>query len=347
MRARTIRVAALATAAALTAAGCTGDNPEADTSVGSSVEAAPSGASAESTSDESASGGAAPADSESSVVPDGSQESGPGTTAATDSAGWEGIDFLNFDYQLSEEVVTVTDGELTRGEQGDDDYLHFMVNEVLFGDIGGDDDTEEAIVTIFYTPGGTGRFTDAYVYSLVDGEPQLVGRAGVGDRALGGIVGVKVDGGDMLVLRDEGEGACCPTRRVRTRHHLDQSGLVEVGDATEGTLVFVTDDEGPPVEITFLPGTTSAFIVVDSSSPELTTFEATEGQEATITVDDRGEVDHGTAVELVYQAGEEILLTVARGDSGRVTLPASGFYALRAVTDDEANTQLMLELDIH
>lgn len=278
-----------------------------------------------------------------------------GSTDSSSTAGsadepappdWADVDFLNHLYALGDvhEAFVTVDGEFDRGEIGDEDFLSFSVVGVDYGDIGGGD-LDEAVVTIAYYTGGTGQFSDVLVYAIDSGEPVLLDRAGVGDRGLGGIARVVVEADELVIDRSEGQAACCPDRRIRTRFRLDAGRLVAVSTPVEGALIFVTATEPEPPEIKFLRGTTSAFIVGDVTDGSFAILEAGRGQLLTLTVDDVEGLAAVEAVELVDDRNE-VLLSVRPGGSEGVTLPYDGFYSLHGATGSVAAPYVEFELSI-
>ncbi|NNF00687.1 MAG: hypothetical protein HKN25_16850, partial [Pyrinomonadaceae bacterium] len=103
------------------------------------------------------------------------------------------IDFQNFTYDADycggqgKRRITVTDGKFFEEKKVDDytERMFFSIYDVAFGDLDGDR-IEEAIILSICNMGGTGNFSEAYIYKLENGKPvrklTLVG----GDRAFGG-----------------------------------------------------------------------------------------------------------------------------------------------------------------
>lgn len=271
----------------------------------------------------------------------------PEQASGPQAGEWAEIDFLNFSYSQDfddDDVFSTVDGEFVRGEFGDPDFLSFSVVEVVYGDIGGGD-TDEAMVSVAYNTGGTGQFSNVFVYEVVAGEPILLDRAGVGDRALGGIVEVEMEADELVIGRYDGEAACCPDRRVDVRYRLESGRLVAVSDPAETATIFVSSSDSVAPEIKFLVGTTSAFIVGDVSDDSFAILEAGRGQLLTLTMEELEGVTAVQGVELVDD-NDEVLLTVGPGSSESVTLPYDGFYSLQGVSGGGAGPQVELELSI-
>lgn len=148
------------------------------------------------------------------------------------------VDFKNFTYEPfcaapddKPEKITVKNGEYTR-DKGDD-KLYFAVGEVTYGDVNGDKQTD-AIITSTCNTGGTGNFSEGFIYELKNDKPVLLARISGGDRAYGGIRSAEVKEGLIFVERnDPGEGgaSCCPELAITTKYKLDGSKLVEGGNS--------------------------------------------------------------------------------------------------------------------
>src|SRR5215212_2165008 len=87
------------------------------------------------------------------------------------------IDFKNFTYEpycVGEEKrkITVKNGEYTLNK-GDYDRMYFTVTNVTYGDANGDQ-IEDAIVLTICNTGGTGQFSEGFIYGVKDGKPELL-----------------------------------------------------------------------------------------------------------------------------------------------------------------------------
>ena len=350
LRVRNVAVVAVFAALGLITAGCGEDSQvgagvavvdQSTTSTGD-VEPSPTGESEVTTNPESN-----PSTSDGSTG-DGGESS---TTAGSASPDWASVDFENFEYRLEAigDPFTVTDGEFRRGEPGSTDFAYVKVFDVGIGDIG-DGPEQEAYVSIFFNAGGTGQFSDVLVYGWANGGPELLDRAGTGDRGLGGVADATIDGDTLRITQDEGDAACCPDRRVTVGHQIQDGRLNQVSGPVEQALIFVDDVSLPP-EIKFLRGTTSAVVAGESSGGEVAFFEAGNGQRLTLVVDalhgldplDSFEVVE--AIEVVDSASGQVLLTVEADQTGTVVLPTAGFYSLRALAGGELRV-FEFEMDI-
>jgi hypothetical protein len=175
------------------------------------------------------------------------------------------VDFKNFTYVLGDlsgenkMKVTVKNGEFFRDKE--DDKLYFSVQGVEYGDINGDGN-EEAIVWTVYNSGGTGNFSDGFVFTLKNGKPIVLTGFEGGDRAEGGLVSAKVSDGILFVERNSpGEfgGACCPQVIETTRYKWNGKRLAQVGKIESRELY-------PATRISFKRG--SSVSVFDVSIPK-------------------------------------------------------------------------------
>ncbi len=151
------------------------------------------------------------------------------------------VDFKNFTYPAfcaseDAESVTVTNGELSTEKQEDGyvDRFYFKVFDIAYGDLDSDQRNEAIVLTVCNT-GGTGNFSEGFIYTLKSGGPVLLARIPGGDRADGGLRRAFVEGGFLVVdSNDPGEdgGACCPQVIVTTKYRLSGDKIEQVGDET-------------------------------------------------------------------------------------------------------------------
>ncbi len=151
------------------------------------------------------------------------------------------VDFKNFTYPAfcaSEETenVTVKDGEFSSEKQEDGyvDRFLFKVFDVAYGDLNADG-REEAIVLTVCNTGGTGNFSEGFIFTPGTRVPVLTARIPGGDRADGGLRKAFVDDGLLVVdSNDAGEdgGACCPQIIVTTKYRLLGDRIAKVGNET-------------------------------------------------------------------------------------------------------------------
>ncbi|MGD9627748.1 MAG: hypothetical protein AB7V18_00690 [Pyrinomonadaceae bacterium] len=167
------------------------------------------------------------------------------------------VDFKNFTYAAfcvgdTAENVTVKDGEFSRETQEDGyvDRFYFRVFDIAYGDLTGDAAPEAVILTVCNT-GGTGNFSEGFIYTLQGGKPKLLAHLEGGDRAYGGLRGSRIENGVLTVdSNDVGEmgGACCPEFVVSTKYKLTAGKLVAIGRPLKRPLV-------PTTRVAFARGT--------------------------------------------------------------------------------------------
>ncbi len=147
------------------------------------------------------------------------------------------VDFGNFAYPAfcageESETITVEDSEYAyeTKEDGHTDRRYFKVSAPEFGDLTGDGKDEAVIISVCNT-GGTGNFTEGYIYSIKGGKPELIARLPGGDRADGGLRSAKVVNKQLVIeSNDTGElgGACCPEFIVTSKFRLQGEKLIAV-----------------------------------------------------------------------------------------------------------------------
>jgi len=148
------------------------------------------------------------------------------------------VDFKNFTYEPScaydeNKRITVKNGEYSYEKPADGytDRFYFKAFEISYGDLNGDN-SEEAVVLTECNTGGTGNFTEGFIYTLKDRKPVLFTKIPGGDRAEGGLRTARVDNGQLIVeSNDPGEtgGACCPEFILTTHYDVSTGKLKQVG----------------------------------------------------------------------------------------------------------------------
>lgn len=180
------------------------------------------------------------------------------------------IDFKNFTYQPSctyedKKSITVKNGEFTSEKQEDGyvDRFYFNVTSVTYGDLSADN-SEEAVVLTVCNTGGTGNFSEGFIYTLKGEKPVLFATIPGGDRADGGLRSARVDNGQLVVeSNDPGEngGACCPQVVVTTRYDVTGGKLKQIGKEEKHDLV-------PSQRVSFPKGTSGTTISVKIPAEE-------------------------------------------------------------------------------
>lgn len=174
------------------------------------------------------------------------------------------VDFKNFTYQPycageATQKVTVKDGEfsLVKEMDGYTDRFYFNVFSVTYGDLTGDQQPEAVVLTVCNT-GGTGNFSEGFVYAMKAGRASLLTRIEGGDRAYDGLRSAIVENGILAVDRnDVGEagGACCPEFAVTTKYKLTGGKLIISGKPVRRELY-------PSAPLKFAKGASSAVLKV-------------------------------------------------------------------------------------
>lgn len=250
------------------------------------------------------------------------------------------VDFKNFTYYpfcASEDGKTaiVTKGDGTFSRTSEDDPLFFSSEVKAYGDVDGDG-KDEALVFSICNTGGTGQFTEGFLYSLKEGKPELLDRIAGGDRAYGGLFGGKIAGGKITIERyDVGEagGACCPEFAVTETYEWNGDELREVGTATRKELYPIT-------RLSFDKGKSSATQTIKLKAGDgLQRFmvEARAGQTLTVTTDTKD-----AAVE--FLRGEAETTDLPNGFSA--DLKANSEYVFQVRTLSEAAAEVTFTVTI-
>jgi hypothetical protein len=118
----------------------------------------------------------------------------------------EEVDFANFTYPAFAGLssVPVRNGDHCSPP---DREVCVTVGGPVFGDLNGDGLPEAALSLHAIFRSGNGSHSEGLVYSLVDGQPRLIGRFAGGDRGNGGIIEYKIRRQRLVVLRLQ---ASCP-----------------------------------------------------------------------------------------------------------------------------------------
>lgn len=250
------------------------------------------------------------------------------------------VNFKNFTYMahcLSEEPqkITVKNGVYSYAKQEDGyvDRFEFRIFEIKYGDVNGDR-SEEAIILSVCNTGGTGNFSEGFVYSMKSGKPSLIARIPGGDRADGGLRRTYVDGGMLVVesnaMSDMG-GLCCPEFVVTTKYRV-----------AGGKLQKRSESKAPvdaPERIRFDPGKSGATFVANVGGSDTKKFVvgARAGQTLSVSID----VDMATLR----------MITEARVTEGirnfRAVLPKSGDYVFEILNESATEQDIKVNVKIN
>lgn len=190
--------------------------------------------------------------------------------AAYPQTGIHSVDFKNFAYPAicageKPETITVKNGEFSSERQMDGyvERMYFNVFDTSYGDLDGDGRDEAVILSVCNT-GGTGNFSEGFIYTERAGKPFLIARIPGGDRAYGGLRSAKIENATLIVeSSDPGENgaSCCPKLVTTTRYRLSGSKIVAVGKPQRRDLF-------PSERINFARGTAGTVFEVIIPSAE-------------------------------------------------------------------------------
>lgn len=248
------------------------------------------------------------------------------------------IDFKNFTYEPycageDSAKITVKKGEyaLDKG----DDKLFFAVTDVAYGDLTGDGSEEAVILTVCNT-GGTGQFSEGFIYAMKDGKIELLTRIEGGDRAYGGLRSAKIENGLLVVGRnDVGEqgGACCPEFVVMAKYKLEGKTLKQSGSDERRELY-------PAERVKFEKGTTSTTVNIKLTNDEdikRLSIGAQDGQFLNVWSDSKD-------VSISLFKGEAEVKK--EGDFLEATLKESGDFVIQVQKIGEKNVSTAIGIEI-
>ena len=199
------------------------------------------------------------------------------------------IDFKNYSYSAfcagdEPESLTVKNGEFSKETPHDGyvDRLYFVVTDVAYGDLNGDKRDEAIVLTVCNT-GGTGNFSEGFVFTMKGAKATIASRIPGGDRAYGGLRTTRVENGLLIVdSNDPGKNgaACCPELIMTTTYKLVGNKLTKVGKPT-------SRDIYPTERVTFAKGMSGKTFRVTIPEEEGRRYiiGARVGQTLTVTVD--------------------------------------------------------------
>jgi hypothetical protein len=250
------------------------------------------------------------------------------------------IDFQNYTYQpycAGEEPqkVTVKSGEFSDEKQVDGytDRFFFKIYDTTLGDLNGDGAKEAVILSVCNT-GGTGNFTEGFIYTMRSGKPVMLARIQGGDRAHGGIRSAVVVNGLLVVdSNDAGEegGACCPEYVIKSTYKLVNGKLIEQGKPVRRELY-------PKEPLKFAKGASSAMlkVTVQAQDRKRFTLGARAGQVMTVKVN-----SEKVSVRLLEDA-----LVTEGANSFTAKLQKNGTYTIELSNYEEVPVVVTLSVGI-
>lgn len=262
------------------------------------------------------------------------------TVAVPAQTDIHGVDFKNFTYSAScagekPEKVTIKDGEFLRETKMEDytDRFSFGVMAITYGDLNGDGKDEAVVLSICNT-GGTGQFTEGFVFTMKAGKPTLWQRIPGGDRADGGLVKATVEGGLLLIEANESStnsGACCPEFTVTEKYRLTANKMVAVGKGVRRELY-------PRERLSFDKGTSGKTFTVKIGSYDRKRYVLSAGAGQTMTVST--DVD-GADARLLDDA------EVTDGkNSFTAKLPKKGDYTIEVANNTDSEQTITVTVKI-
>jgi hypothetical protein len=251
------------------------------------------------------------------------------------------VDFKNFTYEAScafEEAkkITVADGEVSEEKEVDGytDRFFFKVFDTAYGDLDGDKKDEAIVLTVCNT-GGTGNFTEGFIYGMNDGKPVLLARIPGGDRAYGGLREARVENGLLVVeSNDVGEagGACCPEFVVTSRYKVTDGKLAESGKSDRRELY-------PKERVKFPKGASGTIFKTTIPAQEVKRFTlgARAGQTLTVSLDSKS-----GSLRLLEDAEvkDEITKITAK-------LPNNGDYTFEVQNFEDKDLEITISVKIN
>ena len=250
------------------------------------------------------------------------------------------VDFKNFTYQPSctyedKKNITVKNGEFSAEKQEDGyvDRFYFNISSVTYGDLNGDN-SEEAVVLTICNTGGTGNFSEGFVYTLKGDKPVLFVTIPGGDRADGGLRSARVDNGQLVVeSNDPGEngGACCPQVVITARYDLSTGKLKKIG-AVERRDLF------PLQRINFAKGTSGTTMTVK--------IPAGEGRRYIVGARAGQILDVSTNTDKADLRLLEDAETTQNTNGFSATLPKSGDYTVEVTNFEDSPLEVILNIRI-
>lgn len=258
------------------------------------------------------------------------------------------VDFKNFTYQPycvgsedQTESVTVKNGEFSEEKKVDDftERFYFNIFSVVYGDVNGDK-KEDAVILSVCNTGGTGNFTEGFIYEMKNGKPALLTRIPGGDRAYGGLREAKIENNLIIIeSNDVGEmgGACCPEFIVTSKYRVKGSKLEPSGAESRREIY-------PAKRVEFAKGTSKATETVKlTEDDDIKRFVvgARAGQTLTVTA---APSDKSKTIEVTVFKGEAD--TTETDNKLTAKLKNNGDYIIqiRGFTEKEMSVSVSIEI---
>ncbi len=250
------------------------------------------------------------------------------------------VDFKNFTYLAhcvgeAPQKITVKDGEFSEEKQEDGyvDRFYFHVFDFAYGDLNGDR-REEAVVLSVCNTGGTGNFSEGFVFSIKAGRPSLVARIPGGDRAYGGLRSTHVENGLLIVESNEAGpegGACCPQFIVTTKYKLGTGKIVQAGRAIRRELY-------PKERVAFGKGSSGKTFKTTIPAEEGKRFiiGARAGQTLSVSID-----TDKASLRLLEEADVKLGI-----NNFMVKLPSTGDFTIEVQNDSDAPVTVTVNIKI-
>ena len=250
------------------------------------------------------------------------------------------VDFKNMEYRPlcagdERQAVAVTNGEMSEEKQMDGyvDRFYFKIFSIEYGDLTGDGNDEAVILSTCNT-GGTGNFTEGFIYGISGGRPVELAHIEGGDRAYGGLRTAIVAKGLLFVESyDPGElgGSCCPEFVVTTKYKLTGDKIVETGKAARRELY-------PKERVAFAKGASGKTFTVKILAQDLKRFAigARAGQTLTVSIN--------TDLASLRLLGDAKVTEGVR--DFRALLPQSGDYEFEVQNNADIATEITVNVKI-
>lgn len=251
------------------------------------------------------------------------------------------IDFKNFTYEpycAGEETakVRVKNGEFSSRKvmDGYTDNFYFKAFDFVYGDLTGDGNEEAVVLTVCNT-GGTGNFTEGFVFGMNDGKVTLLTGIEGGDRAYGGLREARIENGILIVeSNDVGEsgGACCPEFVVTSYYKLNGNKLEEAKKSDRYALY-------PAQRVSFPKGTSGTTLKINVPAQDLKRFVvgARAGQTLTVSINTKN-----ASLRILENADVQDQTTKLTAK-----LPKNGDYTIEVQNFEETDKEISVTIKIN